>query len=52
MAQFNLALQRAEEGIVIKKLDSLYKPDKRCSDWVKMECDFLDTIVDTLDLII
>ena len=52
MAQFNLALQRAEEGIVIKKLDSIYKPDKRCPDWVKMKCDYIDTIVDTLDLII
>ena len=52
MAQFNLALQRAEEGIVIKRLDSIYKPDKRCPDWVKMKCDYIDTIVDTLDLII
>jgi len=52
MAQFNLALQRAEEGIVIKRTDSIYKPDKRCPDWVKMKCDYIDTIVDTLDLII
>ena len=52
MIQFNMALQRAEEGIVIKKKDSIYKPDKRCSDWVKMKCDYIDTIVDTLDLII
>ena len=52
MAQFNLALQRAEEGIVIKRMDSIYKPDKRCPDWVKMKCDYIDTIVDTLDLII
>ena len=52
MAQFNMALQRAEEGIVIKRKDSIYKPDKRCPDWVKMKCDYIDTIVDTLDLII
>ena len=52
MSQFNLALQRAEEGIVIKRSDSIYKPDKRCPDWVKMKCDYIDTIVDTLDLII
>ena len=52
MKQFNLALQRAEEGIVIKRSDSIYKPDKRCPDWVKMKCDYIDTIVDTLDLII
>jgi len=49
---FNVALKNGEEGIVIKKLDSKYQPDKRCSDWVKMKCDYIDTIVDTLDLII
>ena len=50
--QFNIALKNAEEGILIKKLNSLYQPDKRCPDWVKMKCDYIDTIVDTLDLII
>ena len=52
MNYFNTALKNGEEGIVIKKLDSKYQPDKRCSDWVKMKCDYIDTIVDTLDLII
>ena len=52
MIEFNKALSRAEEGIVIKKVDSIYKPDERCSDWVKMKCDYIDTIVDTLDLIV
>ena len=52
MEEFMKALERAEEGIVIKKIDSLYKPDERCSDWVKMKCDYIDTIVDTLDLVI
>ena len=52
MEEFNKALQRSEEGIVIKKRDSKYKPDERSSDWVKMKCDYIDTIVDTLDCII
>ena len=52
MDEFMKALDRGEEGIVIKKTDSLYKPDERCSDWVKMKCDYIDTIVDTLDLVI
>ena len=52
MEEFMKALERAEEGIVIKKIDSLYKPDERCNDWVKMKCDYIDTIVDTLDLVI
>lgn len=52
MNEFNEALSRAEEGIVIKKADSIYKPDERCSDWVKMKCDYIDTIVDTLDLLV
>ena len=52
MSLFNLALQRAEEEIVIKRMDSIYKPDKRSPDRVKMKCDYIDTIADTLDLII
>ncbi len=52
MDEFISAMNRGEEGIVIKKNDSIYKPDERCIDWVKMKCDYIDTIVDTLDLII
>ena len=52
MEEFKGAMNRGEEGIVIKKSDSIYKPDERCNDWVKMKCDYIDTIVDTLDLLI
>jgi len=49
---FNESITRAEEGIIIKKRDSTYKPDERCSDWVKMKSDYIDSLTDTLDLII
>ena len=52
MSEFNEALSINEEGIIIKKKDSIYKPDERCNDWVKMKCDYIDTINDSLDLII
>lgn len=52
MSEFNEALAKNEEGIIIKKKDSIYKPDERCNDWVKMKCDYIDNLNDSLDLII
>ncbi len=52
MSEFNEALSKNEEGIIIKKKDSIYKPDERCNDWVKMKCDYIDTLNDSLDLLI
>ena len=52
MCAFNEALARNEEGIIIKKKDSIYKPDERCNDWIKMKCDYIDSLNDSLDLII
>jgi len=49
---FNKSLENKEEGIIIKKLDSTYKLDDRTRDWVKMKCDYIDSLVDTLDLVI
>ncbi len=52
MSEFNEALSKNEEGIIIKKKDSIYKPDERCNDWVKMKCGYIDTLNDSLDLLI
>lgn len=49
---FNVSIENQEEGIIIKKLDSTYKLDDRSNDWVKMKCDYIDSLVDTLDLVI
>ncbi len=51
-AHFNKSIEKKEEGIIIKKLESTYKLDDRTRDWVKMKCDYIDSLVDTLDLAI
>lgn len=51
-AHFNKSIENQEEGIIIKKLESTYKLDDRTRDWVKMKCDYIDSLVDTLDLAI
>jgi DNA ligase 4 len=52
MSCFNEAVSKGEEGIIVKKRDSVYKPDERCNDWVKMKSDYFDNLTDTLDLLI
>lgn len=49
---FNKSIENNEEGIIVKKLDSTYKLDERTKDWVKMKCDYIDNLIDTLDLVI
>lgn len=51
-SHFNNSIEKQDEGIIIKKLDSTYKLDDRTKDWVKMKCDYIDSLVDTLDLAI
>jgi len=51
-SHFNKSLENKEEGIIIKKIDSTYKLDDRTRDWVKMKCDYIDSLIDTLDLVI
>jgi DNA ligase-4 len=51
-SHFNHSIENQEEGIIIKKLESTYKLDDRTRDWVKVKCDYIDSLVDTLDLAI
>ena len=52
LAAFNEAVNNGEEGIIIKKSDSTYKPDERSSDWVKIKAEYIDNLTDTLDLLV
>ncbi len=52
LTAFNEAVNNSEEGVIIKKSDSIYKPDERSSDWVKIKAEYIDNLTDTLDLII
>ncbi|EAR99063.1 ATP-dependent DNA ligase (macronuclear) [Tetrahymena thermophila SB210] len=52
LTEFNEAIHRNDEGIVIKQLDTLYYPDDRSDKWIKMKGDYYEGIIDTLDLIV
>ena len=50
--EFDNAMLRNEEGIIIKRLDSVYSPNERGADWIKLKSEYLDGMMDTLDLLI
>ena len=50
--EFNQSVWRNEEGIMIKRLDSAYKPAERSNNWIKLKGEYIDSIGDTLDLLI
>lgn len=50
--EFNQSIYRNEEGIMIKRLDSAYKPNERSPNWVKLKGEYIDSLGDTLDLVI
>lgn len=52
ITQFDLAIQRNEEGIIIKQLDTDYHPNERSSKWVKLKGDYLEGVTDTFDCLV
>jgi DNA ligase-4 len=52
LSYFNDSVTKGEEGIIVKKRDSTYKPDERSVDWIKIKSDYIDSLTDTLDLVI
>ena len=50
--EFNQSIFKNEEGIIIKKIDSIYKPNERSNVWIKLKGEYIDALGDTLDLII
>ena len=51
--EFNEASNRNEEGIIIKKLDSTYKPnDRNHQEWIKLKSEYIEELGDTFDLVI
>lgn len=49
---FNSAVERNEEGLIVKAKDSPYVPDDRSDAWLKLKSDYIDNIGDSLDLLI
>ena len=52
ISEFDKAIMRNEEGIIIKQMDTEYIPNERGTRWVKMKGDYLEGLTDTFDVII
>ncbi|XP_008323548.1 DNA ligase 4 isoform X2 [Cynoglossus semilaevis] len=48
----NDAIDNREEGIMVKDPLSVYKPDKRGEGWLKIKPEYVDGLMDELDLLI
>ncbi|XP_016059349.1 PREDICTED: DNA ligase 4 isoform X1 [Miniopterus natalensis] len=48
----NEAIDKREEGIMIKQPLSIYKPDKRGEGWFKIKPEYVNGLMDELDIII
>ena len=53
VASLNDAIDKREEGILVKLPNSTYQPDKRKgSGWLKLKPEYMDSLSDQLDLLI
>ncbi|XP_055613187.1 DNA ligase 4-like [Uranotaenia lowii] len=48
----NEAIDARQEGVVIKKQDSVYSPNERNAGWYKIKPDYIDNLVSDFDLLI
>ncbi|KAL2088065.1 hypothetical protein ACEWY4_016893 [Coilia grayii] len=48
----NEAIDNREEGIMVKDPLSMYKPDKRGEGWLKIKPEYVDGLMDEMDLLI
>ncbi|KAI5149162.1 DNA ligase 1 [Enteropsectra breve] len=50
--QFREAIQGDCEGVMIKSLESIYKPSVRTNSWIKLKNDYLDDLGDSIDMVV
>ncbi|XP_072332377.1 DNA ligase 4 isoform X2 [Scyliorhinus torazame] len=48
----NVAIDQREEGIMLKDPLGVYKPDKRGEGWLKIKPEYVDGLMDELDILI
>lgn len=51
-AAFNKSVHNNEEGIMVKQVESIYKPNERSNLWIKLKGEYIDSLGDSLDLLI
>ena len=53
LTELNKVIERGEEGLILKKPDSLYVPDQRTNGgWYKIKPDYLEGLNDTIDAVV
>ena len=52
VSALNAAIDRQEEGLVLKDPHSLYRPNARRAGWAKVKPDYVDSLVEDLDMLI
>ena len=51
-SEFDKLMAKNEEGLMMKKLNSVYLPNDRGLDWVKLKGEYMEGMTDTLDLLV
>lgn len=51
-AHFKVAIHANCEGVMLKLLQSIYKPSHRSNKWVKLKKDYINDLGDSLDLVV
>lgn len=51
-SHFKEAIQANCEGVMLKSLESLYTPSHRSNKWIKLKKDYIDSLGDSLDLVV
>ena len=50
--EFDKAMVKNEEGVIIKQMNSVYIPNDRGTSWIKLKGEYIEGMYDTLDLLI
>ena len=50
--KFEEAIMKNEEGLIMKQGDTFYVPNERNIKWMKLKADYIEGLIDTLDVII
>lgn len=51
-SHFKGSTQANCEGLMLKSLESIYKPSHRTNSWIKLKKDYLDDLGDSVDLVV